>query len=201
MTLRELRAKTKGTGNVDLPTAKALLLSEEKIVFEVKIMDTVIKAYENGFAVYSCGRASTVIRVDDKADYTYFFSAGETKLHEQDLLDEDCSVFLTLFGEDRLVHNRNASEEQRVCSYSDEEKEWGALEDTTQNVEKQLMRKELIHEIYSCLTPYQEKIMKLYYEDNYNVNEIAEMIGTTHQMVSKTIRKVRERIRKKFENI
>ena len=70
-------------------------------------------------------------------------------------------------------------------------------------IEEEVENKLLIEELKNAidqLSEVQKKRVKLYYFENMTVEEIADLEGTTHQAISKSVRKAVEEIKKIMKN-
>lgn len=68
-----------------------------------------------------------------------------------------------------------------------------------ETVEKQIMYEELKKAI-DQLSDIQKQRIKMYYFENFSLDEIAKKQGTTHQAVSKSIRRGIEELKKNLKN-
>lgn len=200
MTLRELKNLTRSTRGLKTPGPKALRESGVPIVAINVTSETMLTVYENGFAIYRRDRRVTVLAVDDCGDYSYFFATGESSLSAECFLDMDYSIPLSLLGEDRLVHNMHSTSELHEISYSDQKTEWGAMKDASQDVLEKILRKELIREVFGCMTERQVQVMKMYYYEQMTTREIAEVLGISHQGVTKSLELAKVKVLRKMKN-
>lgn len=70
-------------------------------------------------------------------------------------------------------------------------------------IEEEVENKLLIEELKNAidqLSEVQKKRVKLYYFEDMTVEEIADLEGTTHQAISKSVRKAVEEIKKIMKN-
>lgn len=199
MTLKELRALVSKTTDKAIPSAKSLIESGEPPFLEKELEHGHITVFKNGFVIYSSFESSTVLKIDEAADYKYYFVDGCSEISEDYLLNEDFSIFVVLIGEDRLVHNQNVNSERHECSYSHEDSEWGAMEDTSQNIEEDYLRRVLLAEVCSILTPRQAQIVRLSYEDGLTMREVGARLEISFQAVESTLAAVRKKVRKNYQ--
>jgi RNA polymerase sigma factor (sigma-70 family) len=199
MTLKKLRAQVRGTKNLEIPTVKSLLESGETPLIEKELMNGKITVFESGFAIFTSFNASTVLRVDEEPDYKYSFVDGCSELSREDLLNADFSIFITLIGEDRLSHNRKVNCERHECSYSDDICEADAVCSLKGNIEEECLCRLMLEEIYAALTPRQEQIVRLSYEEGLTMREVGKILGISFQAVESTLAAVRKKIRKKYK--
>lgn len=199
MTLRELRTMIHSTNGLKTPGPKALRESESPVVAaDVRNGDGII-VYENGFATYQRDGKITVMSADDIGDYSYYFATGESVISQEFFLDQDYTIFLSLVGEDRLTHNMNTCSELHEISYSDQETEWGAMKDDSQDILGKILRQELLREVYGCMTERQTEIVNMYYLEQLTSREIAERLGISHQGVKKNLELAKENVQRKIK--
>lgn len=187
MTLRELKKLIKSTNGIKTPGPKALRESGVPVVASCLSQGSILIVYENGFAIYQRDGRGTVLSVDDCSDYSYFSVTGEIHLSEEYFMEQDFHLLLSLVAEDRLIHNMNKTSDEHEISYSDQEKEWGAMKDDSQDVLGTIIREETLRETYGCMTARQAEILKLYYLEQMTIREIAEELGISHQGVKKSL--------------
>lgn len=187
MTLRELKKLIKSTKGIKTPGPKALRESGVPVVASCLSQGSILIVYENGFAIYQRDGRGTVLSVDDCRDYTYFSVTGEICLSEEYFLEQDFHLLLSLVAEDRLIHNLNKTSDDHEVSYSDQEKEWGAMKDERQDVLGTIILEETLRETYGCMTERQAEILKMYYLEQMTIREIAEELGISHQGVKKSL--------------
>ena len=207
MTLKELQNKIEKTMGKDLPTAAHLRAGNSPLVISKAFDgDARLSVFQNGFALYTCGRSATVFRVDYCGGYTYFGRNEQTELSEDFFTDTDWWVRLLMEGEDRLTHNRNIKAERNECSFGGDTEAYYNLCGTEQPMIDEMMSGERMEAVLSILTVRQRELFTLYYIDGYEMKEIARICGISFQAVSialsesrKKLEKNREKIKKIFE--
>lgn len=101
-----------------------------------------------------------------------------------------------LEGEDRIAKNEDWCNERKCISYSAVAEDWSemAQEDMTLH---DLICQEEVEKLLSFSTEKQRMVMKKYYMEQMQEDEIAEELGVTQQAVSDMLRKGIRRVRRK----
>jgi len=187
MTLRELKNKVGKTEGVVLPTAKELCESAIPVLIIEKTPMGEIAAYENGFAIYKSGNASTVLRIDKCKDYTYVFDDETTSYCGEDVfIDGDWSILLVLIGEDRIAHNTKERDVRNGVLQLDGEL-ISDVPDVSQDFVAALENAEICRYAMSCLTELQKQAITLFFFEGRSMVEIADFLGVRKQTISRRI--------------
>ncbi len=201
MTLKELQNKIERTMGKELPTAAFLRAGNSPLVAS-KDFDgnTQLSVFRNGFALYICGRAATVFRVDYCGGYTYFGREEQTELSEDFFAETDWWVRLLMEGEDRLTHNRNVMIEKYESYFENDYEAYCEVCSTEQSVCDALEQREIIDKAFAILTQRQREVVTMFYLDGLCVKEIAAFYGISHQAVTITLSDVRRKFEKNRKN-
>ena len=73
---------------------------------------------------------------------------------------------------------------------------WLQAHDSGNQEQMERLRRHLRQARERELTPRQQQVLLLYYEQNMNCAEIARMLGLNRSTVSRTVRRARERLRR-----
>ena len=178
--------------------------------------DSLCEVFCNGYAIYDNGDRKTVLWVPDCRTYTYYFSQlrdnEKQYMKEKEVLDMDVlgtlpwySV-LVLFGENQIERNLDHPKSVGTRSDADEMEEWdvkpahcwpgGAHFD---NPEEAYIKKEEAEERRRVLTDRQRIIYKLYYDEGYTQEEIADLLNIGQSTVHYHLRSIVKRLRKDIE--
>jgi len=186
-----------------------------------------ILIYACGYAVYENESGRTVMWVPDCTNFTYHFNKltepetqymNETEALPDGMLEElPWELVLTMIGDHRIEANsmnRAGSRSGRADfqSQDDGDKD-GDIEDAIEesyrkefkwrgdrigeSPETIYIRKEAREEVLAAMTDKQRKVFVLYYDEGYRQQEIADMMGISHQAVCKLLDKALRCVRKK----
>ena len=164
------------------------------------------EVFSNGYAIYDNGDRKTVLWVPDCGSFTYHFGAlRESELEyqkQESKIDEDimgalpwhCALILA--GEESIERNLSHPRSKGTVSDFDEE-EWNSVIPASHwtcgvhfdGPEEAYLKKEAAKERRMAMTDKQRKAYVLYYEEGYNQNEIAEMLGVSQPAVKKLLDK------------
>lgn len=178
--------------------------------------DSLCEVFCNGYAVYDNGDRKTVLWVPDCETYTYYF--GQLRDNEKQYLKEKEMLgmdvlgslpwynVLVLFGENQIEHNLDHPKSVGTRSDMDAPEEWelkpayrwscGAHFD---NPEEAYIKKEEAEERRRALTDRQRSIYKLYYEEGYTQEEIADTMNIGQSTVHYHLQSIAKRLQKDIE--
>ena len=197
MTLKELQNKIEKTMGKDLPTAAHLRAGNSPLVISKAFDgDARLSVFQNGFALYNCGRSATVFRVDYCGGYTYFGRNEQTELSEDFFADTDWWVRLLMEGEDRLTHNRKVMTEKYESFYEGDSEAFYNICGTEKSIQDEMMQSELLEQVFSMMTQRQREVVTMYYLDGLGIKDIATFYGISFQAVSVTLFDVRKKFQK-----
>lgn len=195
-TFRELREQIASTNGKKVPTAKALRESECDVVATASVgHDGELTVYQNGFFLYKAAGKATVGAVDQSGDYQDDDDEGY-RLDASIFENEDWTVRLALEGEKRLKHNsdrRNGN----TYSYSADDMELGDLRDPS-DIAKEYESREMVKRMLACLTDKQRTAVRLYFVDGLTHQQIADLLGSSRQAITKQIRLAIDRLKKEI---
>ena len=189
MTLRELREKIGSTDGVATPGEEELRKGNS-LTGDVKIGSGWLNVYENGFASYTDGSRSTVLRADSSGDYVYRFAEGETRIPSDALLDMPCETYLTMLGEDRLEMNRASSSRHNNDSVISDDVEYRGFYDC----EEAACMKIALETAYRSMNEKERLIYRLYVLSGYSQREISDMTGIKARTVSRIVCSMKKKI-------
>ena len=202
LTLWEVKQNVEKTSKeCKVPTAKYLQENGKTVACMRMSMETEIKVYQCGYAVYRIGKYVTVFPIHTCGDYLYPLCEGILCIEESFFDDQEWYVRLILEGEDRVRHNRELQEQEKSISYSAVSEEWNLLRNMEQSPLEQLIVKESIDEIMEVLTERQRWILVQFFFCRKTQKEIAKELGVVPPVISKTISNSIRQIRKKYTDI
>lgn len=193
MKLRELKSQIKKADEEKrVPSAKALRNAGVRIVVrEVFPQDAELTVYANGYVLYRAGKRTAVFRLHQCGEYVYTSSSGEKNVLLEDFFEnENWYVRLLIEAEELLVRNQI-----RVLSNNDvylydpinEPAAFGLAD--IRNLLEEIVEQETVQELLDCISPRQKEIIKLYFWEQLNQAEIAEMLGISQQSVSQLLKR------------
>lgn len=202
LTLWEIKQNVKNPGkDRKVPTAKYLKDAEMIVASRQIGRDAEIMVYQCGYAIYRIGKYATVFPVHTCGDYLYL-SCGEICCIREQFFDcQEWYVRLVLEGEDRVIRNREASEQGKNISYSAVSEEWGFVADMEQSPLEQIIVKESVGEMLELLTEKQRLIIIQFFFCRKTQKEIAKELGVAAPIISKAISSSIRRIQKKYPDI
>lgn len=199
LTLKELKNNvTEASPAERVPTYKVLRESGIPVVVK-KVVDvqSELMVYQNGYVVYKARKRSTVFPLHSCGGYRYEFHQNLSFSVKSDFFEhENWYIRLFLEGEDRIAKNEDWYNGRKSISYSAIAEDWSELaqEDTVLNA---FVIQEELEELWQLMTERQRMVMKKYYMEQLQEDEIAKELGITQQAVSDTLRKAIRRVRKK----
>ena len=182
------------------------LRKEHTLVARISAGDMSCEVYENGYGIYDNGDRRTVVRISDcpKAAMAYYPSSvgtepGEDLLTEAQLAGMAWYLAIMLEGEDRIERNlthpiSTGARSDRYAEDSGNSRYSWSCGARFQNPEDVVIYKEEMAERYAMLSEKQREVYQLYYLDGYTQEEIAEMLLTSQQAVSKCLKGIRKKI-------
>ena len=195
ITFGELKTMLKIVKKRTLPTVKQLRESNIPVVAGAEIGNVFMTVYETGFAVYEAQNRATVLDIAKCRDYSY----SMCNLSEDYFNNRSWVLRLMLAGEDRLEHN---SESRDVSNKPDKACQLGmamnAEQDSSLDTETLTVSQENFSYLISCLTEHQQKIMRLYWEQGYTHQEIADTLKVGRRTITTIIDRCVKKIRKNF---
>ena len=209
MTLRELRERIESTAGIPIPTRKALLEVAEPFDVYVSsiIPDYMISVFPNGFAVAESRRRYTVVRADQCLSYTYDYSDHTATGYEYEkpvvidesvFLDQPWPVRIMLTVDDQLWANEENREGRWLSEHPEipDDKEW-MLGNYVSFEDRVIARMEW-EEALSNLTEMQRVMFRLYKEEGYTQDEIAQILGIGRTTVKKHLEFALRRLRRYY---
>ena len=209
ITFGELKKLLPSTGARHVPGIRQLK-AMATVVLQAKTSSGVIKVYDNGFFTYTENGRSTVYGVDSCSvlewDYCNDERATSAGINLNNLPWE---LPLELAGTNRLTHNSNSKEEEKVELSLDvpaavnniifsvrphHETEEAAEEENKNRLDR-------IHRVRSVLMgekPRNRRIIMLYYCEKRSQTEIGKMLGVSQQYVQKITSSFSEKMQKAF---
>lgn len=210
MTFKELKEKiTKSTITQKLPTFRELSLSTFKIIIQLETTESKLFVYENGFVSYSLiqdGRACSTVFTIDKMKWKYTFVKGnDLTIPESEYENFDAAKLLTLYAEERLMHNSDSREEYKTDYHLDSDGNDFTTEASTpdftdaflDNFEHRTTSNRLYKAI-SKLTEKQRIVLELYYFNQKTQQEIAAKLGISRTSVQDRLDGALKKLKKIF---
>ena len=226
MTLKELFVAANGAKEEVVPYRRQLLSRREKVLAEeassmgngsVRVR---IRVFESGYVLYEEDEFYTVFHLQDiRGKAKVYNSASEEMvldsmtIPEEVFMDADWTLKLTMEGNERLWHNRQKCEQDKIeFSYSGVSEDIEALayvpdflRSLNDEIDEERMRK-VLEIVSSKMNPITWKVYVMTERDGMMQPEIAEELGITQQAVSKIYRKaceiiarMREQLKNKYE--
>ena len=130
----------------------------------------------------------------------------EDKLNEEQLAEMTWYLAVVIAGENRIEQNLEhpISSGSRSDRYHDDLDSTGRYSWSCgarfQNPEEAVLYKEEQAERCADLTEKQQEVYRYYYEEEYTQEEIADMLGISHQAVCERLESVRKKIAEYYEN-
>ena len=130
----------------------------------------------------------------------------EDKLDEEQLAEMTWYLAVVIAGENRIEQNLEhpISSGSRSDRYHDDLDSTGRYSWSCgarfQNPEEAVLYKEEQAERCADLTEKQREVYRYYYEEEYTQEEIADMLGISHQAVCERLESVRKKIAEYYEN-
>ena len=130
----------------------------------------------------------------------------EDKLDEEQLAEMTWYLAVVIAGENRIEQNLEhpISSGSRSDRYHDDLDSTGRYSWSCgarfQNPEEAVLYKEEQAERCADLTEKQQEVYRYYYEEEYTQEEIADMLGISHQAVCERLESVRKKIAEYYEN-
>ena len=130
----------------------------------------------------------------------------EDKLDEEQLAEMTWYLAVVIAGENRIEQNLEhpISSGSRSDRYHDDLDSTGRYSWSCgarfQNPEEAVLYKEEQAERCADLTEKQQEVYRYYYEEEYTQEEIADMLGISHQAVCERLESVRKKISEYYEN-
>ncbi|RKJ51893.1 sigma-70 family RNA polymerase sigma factor [bacterium 1XD42-54] len=199
LTLRELKHAVENAAFTDrVPTYRALRESGSPIVAKEMVdAQSRIDVYQNGFVAYRVGRHSTVFPLHACCAYVYEFNQKDHFHFEDDFFENKNWYFrVMLEGEDRIAKNEDWCNERKCISYSAVAEDWSEMAQEDMMLHELICQEE-VEKLLSFSTEKQRMVMKKYYMEQMQEDEIAEELGVTQQAVSDMLRKGIRRVRRK----
>ncbi len=207
-----------------IPTSKML----RETAGEPVATEDRIKVYKNGFFVYDNGSGRTVVWLPDCLSFTYIFVQPKEsevgivpekeKLPDGFLETQPWMIPVTLIGDHRVEENLMNQSGSRVGTrdfdFDDNGDKDGDAEEKIEasyrkeytwrdghigeNPEDAFIRKERQQMILDVLDEREKQAFLLFFDRGWKQREIADVLGTSQQYVSKLIKQSVEKSRKFF---
>ena len=130
---------------------------------------------------------------------------GEDRLDEEQLAGMVWYLAVVIAGENQIEHNLEhpisaGTRSDRNADEDDSPRYHWSSGAHFQNPEDEVIWKEEKAERCADLTEKQREVYQLYYVDGFTLCEIADMLGMTHQCISKRLKGIRKIISNYYEN-
>ena len=212
LTFAQLKTLLPDTKGRMLPTVRALRESDTRVLAIVETRDGVLTVFRNGFFMYETKNGhATVYAVDRCARIVLNpMTGGETSaLEETSFGDCPWPKVLEFAANERIVSNINRdARRQEVLSLDAIDEDWDTRLTTQPDFERQLEEEEAltkdsekIRTALAHLTDRQREVIRLYYFDELNQEEIASKLKITQQATSKALNQAIQRIKNVFSGL
>lgn len=199
ITLEQLLELVPDTSRKRSPTCKELKESQPTVLLEFSKGLMKIVVYANGYFVYSYGRRTTVQSVYRcRNAVRYEYGDGVEKLVGMETFGKlPYTIRLTIEGEQRLEANQNnretshsyvrghANYPENMSQQSEFAEKYTA--NTCIDTLLQMEQTKMLNAALSKLTALQEHVVRRYFFDGMNQQEIATELGVTRQTVHESL--------------
>lgn len=205
-TLGELRAMIGSTAGLEKPTMKKLRESGEPIETYIS-GDYRLEAYQSGFVLAVSGRHALVVKADERREYTYIHKdhTGEKPeyeafytVDESVFLDQPWPIRIMLNADDQFQKNEEDRERKWISKHPEipDDKNWmcGGHASFEDEVCDRIDRERALE----CLTEKQRVVFRLYYEEGYTQDEVAEQLGLGRTTVRNHLEAIITKLRKQY---
>lgn len=184
------------TGRVLSP--KQLRESGLKVIDQHKDASVDVLVYEDGSVMYHS-------HIDGQKERRMVFDIRKTQKYtnpydkQHDLSGLDAIIGITNYATERLIHN----EEAVALKYTVPKENGDEMVSKSKEKAEKKEKKKLINKLRACmeeLKPEQREVIKLYYYENYNENEISKKLECPRTTIASRRKKALKLLAEKLEN-
>ena len=187
----------------------ALMLEQDSPVFYDALDDETSAAiYSSGFVLFQKGERATVFPLHECKDYVYRTVEEEIVVPFSEFADQPWQIRICMEGKDRLVHNMNNCKTGRTVSIDayDSDDLWSEFSDLGRGdplntlVDKERHEEEIktLAKNIAKLQDFQREVVILCVMLGHTHEEAANILGTSHQAVSKSLKRALHNLRKLY---
>lgn len=188
-----------------VPSPKVLL--EEGLILLRKEFEhgSHLTVYNSGYVLFSAGKRNTVFHIHDcQGDYAYDAAEGKGDVIQEEYF-ENCEWHIrALFEGERKMEESQvkcevAGQTNVGVSYHAVSEEWSEMADRTINMLEKIIENEAVNAMLAVLTDKQRDLIHQQFVLGKTHQEIADDMGMSRGLVTRSVNQALERIRRKFD--